>query len=226
MPDLSRSARSASLLVGIVLLFTAASRTPRRADVPLSSLDLTKMKVQPGGGRGGAQTVAQANKSIDGNPIHIGGKEFTAGVGTRANSVLFVQVNGGAEHFSAMVGADDNPIQAPPGAAGQPPAPPPATPIVFRAVGDGRVLHVSKPVSRGDAPEPFDVDVRGIRTLVLQVTQVDVVRPVAANWADARFTVTGAAPVAIDIPVEPREILTPKPGPAPRINGPSLTGVT
>jgi alpha-galactosidase len=228
MPDLSHPARSASLLAGITLLFTAAPIAPRRADVPLSSLDLTRMKVQPGGGRGGAQTVAQANKSIDGNPIHIGGKEFTAGVGTRANSVLFVQLNGGAEHFSALVGADDNPIQAPPGATGQPsaPPPPPPTPIVFRAVGDGRVLHVSKAVSRGDAPEPFDVDLRGIRTLVLQVRQVDVVRPVAANWADAKFTVTGAAPAAIDIPVEPREILTPKPGPAPRINGPSLTGVT
>ena len=57
---------------------------------------------------------SQANKSIDGNPIHIGGKEFTAGVGTRANSVLFVQLNGGAEHFSALVGADDNPIRRPP----------------------------------------------------------------------------------------------------------------
>ncbi len=229
MPDLSRPARSVSLLAGIVLLSAAASSAPRRADVPLSSLDLTRMKVQPGGGRGAAQTVAQANKSIDGNPIHIGGKEFTAGVGTRANSVLFVQLNGGAEHFSALVGADDNPIQAPPSASRatfRAPSRLPPTPIVFRAVGDGRVLHVSKPVSRGDAPEPFDVDLRGIRTLVLQVKQVDVVRPVAANWADARFTVTGAAPVAIDIPVEPREILTPKPGPAPRINGPSLTGVT
>src|SRR6476646_1559753 len=141
MPDLSHPARSASLLAGIILLFTAASTAPRRADVPLSSLDLTRMKVQPGGGRGAAQTVAQANKSIDGNPIHIGGKEFTAGVGTRANSVLFVQLNGGAEHFSALVGADDNPIQAPPGATAQPSAPAsPPTPIVFRAVGDGRVL--------------------------------------------------------------------------------------
>src|SRR4029077_958611 len=126
-------------------------------------------------------------------------------------------LNGGAEHFSALVGADDNPIQAPPGATGRP-SPPPPTPIVFRAVGDGRVLHVSKPVSRGDAPEPFDVDLRGIRTLVLQVTQVDVVRAAVADWADAKFTVSGATPTAIDIPVEPREILTPRPGPAPRIN--------
>ena len=226
MNALSRPAKLASIFGGIVLLVTAAGATSRRADVPLGSLDLAKMRVQPGGGRGGQQTVAQANKSIDGNPIRIGGKEFAVGVGTRANSVLFVQLNGGAEHFAATVGADDNPIQAPPGATGQPPAPPPPTPIVFRAVGDGRVLHVSKPVSRGDAPEPFDVDLRGIRTLVLQVTQVDVVRPVVADWADAKFTVSGTAPVAIGIPVEPREILTPKPGPAPRNNGPSLTGVT
>jgi alpha-galactosidase len=225
MIDLTRSAKPASVLAAIVLLVAAAGTTARRADIPLGSLDLAKMKVQAGG-RGGQQTVAQANKSIDGNPIHIGGREFASGVGTRANSVLFVQLNGGAEHFSAMVGADDNPIQVPPNATGQPPAPPPPTPLVFRALGDGRVLHVSKPVARGDAPEPFDVDLRGIKTLVLQVTQVEVVRAVTADWADAKFTVNGAAPTAIDIPVEPREILTPKPGPAPRINGASLTGVT
>jgi len=228
MANISRSAKAASFVTGTALLFTIAAAGPRRADVPLASLDLAKMKVQPGGGRGTPQTVAQANKSIDGNPIHIGGREFASGVGTRANSVLFVQLNGGADHFSALVGADDNPIPPPPNAApgAQPPAPPPPTPIIFRALGDGRVLHVSKPVSRGDAPEPFDVDLRGIKTLVLQVTKVDVVRAVTANWADAKFTVNGATPTAIDIPVEPREILTPKPGPAPRINGPSLTGVT
>jgi len=81
-------------------------------------------------------------------------------------------------------------------------------------------------VVRGDAPDQFVVDVRGIRTLVLQVKPVDGTRPVAANWADATFDVSGGPPVALDVPVEPREVLTPKPGPAPRINGPSLTGVT
>ena len=209
----------------------AAGLAPSRpySDVPLASLDLAKMKVQAAGGRGGAnaRNVAQANKSIDGNPIRIGGKEFATGVGTRATSVLFVNLDGAAERFTASVGADDNPIVLPPAAAGQPaPAPPPPTPIIFRVVGDGRVLHVSRPVARGDAPEPLDVDVRGIKTLVLHVKPVDGTRPVAANWADAKFSVSGAPPVALDVPVEPREVLTPKPGPAPRINGPSLTGVT
>lgn len=215
-----------ALLAGAVPLLTAAAFIPLpRADVPLAALDLTKMRVQAAGGRG-AQTVAQANKSIDGNPIRIGGQEFTQGVGTRATSVLFVNLNGGAERFSAMVGADDNPLPPPPAGAQTPAAPPPRTPIVFRVLGDSRVLHVSKPVARGDAPEPLSVDVHGVKTLVLQVKPVDGTRAIAANWADAKFTVTGMSPVAIDIPVEPREVLTPKPGAAPRINGPSLTGVT
>src|SRR6266850_8095633 len=202
-----------------------------KTDLSLASLDLSKMRVQALGGRGGAaaQNVAQANKSIDGNPIRIGGKEYAEGVGTRATSVLFVNLGGGVDRFSAMVGADDNPLpDPPPGRAGQPPAaPPPPTPIVFRVLGDGRVLQVSKPVVRGDAAEAVSVDVRGVKTIVLQVKPVDGNRAVAANWADAKFTASGSvAPVAIDIPVEPREVLTPRPGPAPRINGPSLTGVT
>ena len=211
----------------IMPLLVAPIVIREQADVPLASLDLTKMRVQPAGGRGGqAPTVAQANKSIDGNPLRIGGKEFAEGVGTRATSVLFVNLAGAAERFSAQVGADDNPLPPPPANAPQPQNPPPPTPIVFRVVGDGRVLHVSKPVVRGNAPEPLSVDVQGIKTLVLQVKPVDGNRPVAANWADARFTVSGTTPAALDVPVDPREILTPKPGPAPRINGPSLTGVT
>src|SRR4029079_18055837 len=117
-------------------------------DVPLASLDLAKMRVQAGGGRGGQQTVAQANKSIDGNPIRIGGRVFTEGVGTRTTSVLFVKLGGGADRFSASVGADDNPLPPPATPTAQPLAPPPPIPIVFRVVGDGRVLHVSKTVGR------------------------------------------------------------------------------
>ncbi|MEO7999018.1 MAG: NPCBM/NEW2 domain-containing protein, partial [Gemmatimonadaceae bacterium] len=227
---ISRIPKFLLLIAGASSLLAASTegwrRSARLVDVPLASLDLAKMKVQQvGGGRGGpVQNVAQGNTNIDGNPIHIGGRSFTSGVGTRATSVLFVNLNGSAVRFSAMVGADDNAIATP--TPGQQPATPPPTPIVFRALGDGRVLHVSKAVVRGDAPEPFDVDVRGVKTFVLQVKPVDGNRAITANWADATFSVNNGAPVAIDIPVEPCEILTPKAGPAPRINGPSLTGVS
>ncbi len=48
-----------------------------------------------------------------------------------------------------------------------------------------------------------------------------------ANWAEAVFEVTGEKPVAVDappLPEEPKVILTPKPGPQPKINGPRLFG--
>src|SRR6185503_5897986 len=216
-------ARRSARLVALSLAIVPGRHRTHVGDVSLSSLDLAKMKVQIVGGRGGtaARNVAQANRSIDGAAIRIGGREFADGVGTRATSVIFVRLSGGAERFTAMVGADDN------ASAGNPPANAPApTPIIFRVVGDGRVLQVSKPLVRGDAPEAMNVDVHGIQTLVLQVKPVDGSRPISADWADARFTVSGNAPTAIDIPVEPRVILTPKSGPAPRINGPSLTGVS
>ena len=202
MTELSRSAGLATLILAATVLLAAPVTTHPLADVPLASLDLAKMRVQPAGGRGQTATTARANKSIDGNPLHIGGRQFAEGVGTRATSVLFVNLGGGVDRFSAMVGADDNPILPPPGGAPANASPPPPTPIIFRVVGDGRVLHVSKPVVRGEAPEPLDVDVRGIKTLVLHVKPVDGARPVAANWVDAKFSVRGAAPVAIDIPVE------------------------
>src|SRR5690606_12030089 len=72
----------------------------------------------------------------------------------------------------------------------------------------------------------IDVNVRGIQTLVLQVKPAEGQRGSDANWAEAAFHVGGARPTAIDVPVEPRTILTPKAGPVPRINGPTLTGVT
>ena len=101
-------------------LVGAAIRSPA-TDVPLATLDLTKMRVQPAGGRGGAaQTVAQANKSIDGEPIRIAGKEFADGRRDARDQRAVRQLAGGAEQFSAMVGADDNPPPVPPAAAGQP----------------------------------------------------------------------------------------------------------
>src|SRR4051794_38068319 len=96
----SRNNLLAALLCATPLLVAALSP---RADVTLSSLDVAKMRVQPGQGRGNQAIVAQRNKSIDGNPISIGGKQFSEGVGTRANSVLFVNLNGGSETFTALV---------------------------------------------------------------------------------------------------------------------------
>jgi alpha-galactosidase len=212
-------------IIVLAPLSMAVSSNRVAEEVPLASLDLTKMRVQQAGGRGGQTPArAQANKAIDGNALKIGGKEYAEGVGTRATSVLFVHLARGSERFTARVGADDNPPPANTGRGGQAAQQLPT--VIFRVLGDGRVLYVSKPLARGAPAEPLSVDVRGIDTLVLHVKPAEGQRGGAANWVDAKFTVSGARPTAIDVPLEAREILTPKAGPAPRINGPVLTGVT
>ncbi len=213
--------RSASAALALAPLLMLAWGTPPQR-VPLASLDLARMKVQaPGWGEPAGEAVARANLSVDGKPLRIGGRDFAAGVGTRANSVLFVRLGGGSQRFTALVGPDGNPPDSVPGRPLRP-----SPPIVFRVLGDGRVLYVSRPLVRGDSAEPLSVDVRGVRLLVLQVKPVNSARSVAANWAEAVFDVTGPRPEAIPIPVEPRVVLTPRAGPRPRINGPALTGVT
>ncbi len=82
-------------------------------------------------------------------------------------------------------------------------------------------------MKQGDPAKAVDLDLRGARTLILQVTDAgDGVDYDHANWADARFLVSGTRPQTMDrpVPAEAPVILTPGPGPAPRINGPLVYG--
>src|SRR3954465_2794253 len=110
-------ARTGLLVLAAVPLLAASLGHWPRQDVPLASLDLSRMRVQPAGGRPvpgtTPQNVAQVNKSIDGNQLRIGGGDYAEGVGTRATSVLFVKLDGTVERFTANVGADDNPVPLP-----------------------------------------------------------------------------------------------------------------
>lgn len=172
----------------------------------LSSLDLSK--VQQGWGQ------AQADKAVTGRPLSIAGERFGRGVGTHARSTLWIELGGGAERFQARVGVDD--------AAGSEKAS-----VVFKVVGDGRQLWTSGVMRPGQPAQTVDVDVRGLARLVLLVEDGgDGVSFDHADWAEARLLVGGTRPQAIDRPVpnEPFVILTPKPGPAPRINGPLVYG--
>ena len=74
-------------------------------------------------------------------------------------------------------------------------------------------------------PRRVDVDLRGVRMLTLKVTDAgDGGDFDHADWADARFTVSGVKPEPFVAPLEKPYVLTPKPGPAPRINGPAVYG--
>lgn len=170
----------------------------------LSSLDLTRMSAGWGKPR--------KDKTIEGKPMSIAGQKFERGVGTHAASRMYVDLGRGAESFKAMVGVDD----AVKGNIGS---------VEFRIYGDGKPLWRSGVMKAGQAAKPVDVNLQGIDTLLLIVDPAgDGVNFDHADWAEARFEVTGVRPKAVTGPWETPFILTPKPGPKPRINGPTIYG--
>jgi alpha-galactosidase len=185
-----------------VFVFSAALRAEET--VPLSSLDLKKMKQGWG--------EAKIDQAVTGIPMTIGGQSFKEGVGTHARSTLFVELDGGKNYFSAKVGMDDS--QKGHNAS-----------VEFRIYGNGKTLFKSGVMKPGDAAKAVDVDLTGVKTLLLFVSPAaDGINNDHANWADAKFTVAGAKPKAIAAPHEEAVILTPKTSPKPRINGPAVYG--
>jgi alpha-galactosidase len=173
--------------------------------VLLSSLDLSK--TQQGWGQ------PHADKSVEGNPLSIGGKKFVHGLGTHSISNLYIDLKGSAERFTAVVGVDDE-------------ANDPVGSVVFSVLGDDHELYKSKVMKHGMAPEEVDVNLKGIKTLLLTVGDAgDGVYFDHADWADAKIEFTDNKPETIFSPSETAVILTPKPPDKPRINGARVFGV-
>jgi len=190
-----------------VVLASLCGTLAAKADVAaLADLDLTKMS------SGWGQPLA--DKSVTGKPLSIGGKVFERGVGTHADSVLYVDLDGRVERFQASVGVDD--------AAGG------RGTVAFRVYGDGKKLFDSGIMKGGQEAKAVDVPLAGVRRVMLLAGSAgDGVDFDHANWARAQFIFTGEKPRAVDAPKPPAEerlILTPKPGPQPRINGPTVYG--
>ncbi len=170
--------------------------------VPLSALDLTKMKV--GWGK------ALADKAIEDKPMAIAGRSFERGVGSHAPSVMWVKVND-AKRFRAWVGVDDETNNK--------------GSVCFQIYGDNKKLYDSGVMKGGDKAKRVDVDLAGATYAMLIVTMADDDKNFDhADWAEAEFVVDGRPPKAVEAPKEKAVILTPKPGPAPRINGPKVYG--
>jgi alpha-galactosidase len=153
----------------------------------------------------------QANKSVDNHPIFIDGKRFEHGFGTHANSTLRIALAGKGEQFTATVGVDDE--------VGQQGS------VIFKVVGDGKTLWESDLVRGGDPAKSVAVDLHGIKTLILLVTDGgDGVNYDHADWAEAKIVMSEGKPEAIAPVREPAVVLTPKSGPKPKINGAKVFG--
>ena len=193
--------------IGLLALCTAA--TPALAREPetvwLSSLDLSP--VIQGWGK------PMADKSVTGQPLSIAGQKFERGIGTHADGFIWLDLKGGAEKFSAFVGVDDG--------AGSSRAS-----IRFQVVADGKTVWQTGVMRLGDQAQKVDLDVRGVKKLLLAVDMADDGGLYDhADWAEAKLVVTSERPVIVGPPREEAVILTPKPLRTPRINGARVFGV-
>jgi len=160
----------------------------------------------------------QKNKSVDGKPLAIGGQVFARGFGTHAESKLHINLDGGAQSFSASVGVD-NDVNGNDAAS-----------VEFIVVGDGKELWKSGVLRAGNAAKDCTVNLTGVKSLLLEVTDAgDGIDFDHADWANAKFetaagkpeTVAGEPAMAAVAPF----ILTPAAPATPRINGASVFGV-
>ncbi len=176
---------------------------PRR--VWLSDLDISK--TQQGWGQ------PQKDRSADGNPLRIGGQTFERGLGTHADSVLYINLPGGAQgSFKAQVGVDDEVAER--------------GSVEFCVLADNEEVYSSGVMTGGDEARTVSVDLDGVERLILIVTSGgNDINYDHADWADAVFQIVGTTPVAVDAPREEAVILTPKPGPEPRITSARVFGV-
>ena len=193
------SIRFPVLLTSIVALSAAAAGD----EVRLSDLDL-------GAATQGWGSPAK-DRSVENHPLAIGGRAFDHGFGTHADSRLVLDLKGSARRLTAWVGVDDE-------TAGR-------GSVEFRVIGNGKTLW-SSGVMRGKQPaKPVDVDLSGIKKVILQVGDAgDGMDHDHADWAGASITYDGAKP-EVQQYHEPTFLLTPKPSPRPRINGAKVVGV-
>ena len=196
---------SKSFVLGVAMFASLAGFADER--VWLDELDLKGFEVDYG--------VATAGKSVDGNPLKVGGKTYAHGVGAHANSSATFRLDGKAISFEAKVGLD---AEVPDGKGS----------VEFRVLADGVRVYSSGHISKKDTVKEVKVDLAGVRQVELVIDEAfDSVAYDHADWVDALFTMkdgTRPAPVIVP-PGEQLGILTPAPSAAPRINGAKVFGV-
>ena len=160
---------------------------------------------------GSAWKTPLRGKSIDGNPLSVGGVRYEHGVGTHAASKYRLHVGGNALSFSAKVGVDDES-----GASGT---------VVFRVRADGAIV-AEVAANGGEAAKPISADLAGAKRVSLEVADAgDGIDCDHADWLDAVFVFKdGTKPLPFQSAASQLGILTPPASKAPRINAPARYG--
>jgi hypothetical protein len=117
----------------------------------------------------------QRDRSVDRNPLKVGGETAERGLGTHSESEVRYRVFGRFRKFLARVGVDDEV---------RPPRP---VELVFEVWGDGRRLWRSPVMRSGEPAVPVEVEIRGVQELLLKVLPgSDGIDYDHADWLEAR----------------------------------------
>jgi len=184
--------RSLFSITGLLLTLASVSGfASKLVPIPLSQLDLTKMKQGFG--------TPQANLSVDKHPLSIGGRAFAAGVGTHSPGSLFIALDGSKGNFHAFAGIDDEV-----GKRGS---------ATFTVIGDGKILWKSGVMRGGEAAKEVSTPLKGVHILALLVGDAgDGFNYDHADWADATIESRGKVS-ALDAPAEPDPEIAPTSAP-------------
>lgn len=140
----------------------------------LESLDLTKWT--QGWGR------AAIGKSLDQSPLKVAGKTYEQGLASHAPGGGRFLVEGRAEKIEGEVAMADTGHGT----------------VSFSIWGDGRQLWQSKVITKGQAPEPFSVPLKGIKVVSLVMSDAqDGSAGDHSVWLNVRFTTQGAKPQSL-----------------------------
>jgi alpha-galactosidase len=199
--------KSIRFVIPLILLLSFGACTQKTTKIWLDDLKIQTFSQ-------GIPSVS-AKKNQGGDSIRIAGKKFDRGVGVQSVGVLSFLLNGKAEQFSAMVGADDKGNTS--------------MHVQFFVVGDKKILFESGPMKVGDLPKKVNVRLAGIQRLGLLVTvnlDDEGYGRTYSNWADAKLVMQGEnMPQPIPNDGE-KYILTPAPAKSPKINSAGIFGVT
>ncbi len=151
--------------------------------------------------------------AVSGQNMKVDGNIKWLGLGTHAPSKVVIPLGGGAVRVETGVAADDG------GRHGS---------VVFKIWADDRLVAESPLMKCGDGIHKMKADLTGAKTCTLEVTDGgDGMDCDHADWLDTKFWYAKDKYPPSDVRNHSRQlgILTPPPGPAPRINGARVYGV-
>ena len=155
----------------------------------------------------------RVNGAVAGGTMKVRGKNVWRGLGTHAPSKVVIPLGEGCLRVETGVAVDD----AAKGGS-----------VVFRIWADDRLVAESPLVKGGEDVRTLKADLRGAKTCTLEVTDGGNGKDCDhADWCRTAFWYEDGKFPPTDVRSHSRQlgILTPKPGPEPRINGARVYGV-